>query len=88
VVDADLEHRAVEIELDGHGGGTLTAAVAVPWSGLRIELGSRTFRRSGRVRFGLSDDDYRALTAARSDGARVEVTLDGSERQMVHLDGR
>jgi hypothetical protein len=85
VEEAELERRAVEIELEGRADGTLTAAVAVPWTGLRLELGSRPIRST--VRFPLSEADYRALTQARPDGARVELTL-GGERVMVHLDAR
>ena len=73
--------RALHLNDDGvFGRGTLRASLEVPWTGQRIELGTRPYRAGDDVDFPLPED-----INGKADGARVEVWVDG-QKALLHLE--
>ena len=75
--------RSIDVTVNGAtASGTLRASAVEPHTGARVELGQQ--RLAPTVHFTLAQTDYVKL----QDGARVEVTVNGTEHDNLHLDAQ
>jgi hypothetical protein len=79
---ADLVDKGIDVSLSDALTGTAKVSVVEPHTGDRFDLGEQPVAAGApKVRFPLTELQYRAL----GDGARVEVTLNDTERVPLHL---